>query len=64
MTPPSRYRWLIVGMLQLILALWLWQLALPQVSGSLRTHLVLAGIASAALGAYCAEHGLKDRQRQ
>ena len=53
---------MIIAMLQLIIAIWLWQLALP-VSGSLRSHLFLAGLASASLGAYGAARGLCDRTR-
>ena len=62
MTPRSRYRWMIVGIVQLAIAIWLWQLALPQASGSLRAHLVMAGLASAALGAYSAAQGRSNRR--
>ena len=52
---------MIIGIAQFVVAIWLWQLALPQVSGSLRSHLVMAGLASAALGAYSAAQGLANR---
>ena len=62
MTPRSSYRWMIIAILQLIIAIWLWQLALP-ISGSLRSHLFLAGLASATLGSYSVARGLCERTR-